>query len=119
MPTFINLAHASYPKMFNGNTITPLVGTDMLPALTGRKSSLHDYMYWEHQGNRAVRRKNWKAVWDQDARKWELYDIATDRVERNDMAERQPKVLRRLVDKWNQWSLSTNVLVPFPSDYRH
>ena len=119
MPTFINLAHASYPKMFNGNTITPLVGTDMLPALTGRKSSLHDYMYWEHQGNRAVRWKNWKAVWDQDARKWELYDIATDRVERNDMAERQPKVLRRLVDKWNQWSLSTNVLVPFPSDYRH
>ncbi len=67
---------ATYPSTFhNGNKIHPLVGTDLMPAIKGKVSSIHEYMYWEHQGNRAVRWKNWKAVWDQEGKVWELYDI--------------------------------------------
>ena len=72
MPTILNVTGATYPSTFhNGNKIHPLVGTDLMPAIKGKVSSIHEYMYWEHQGNRAVRWKNWKAVWDQEGKVWE------------------------------------------------
>ena len=54
MPTILNVTGATYPSTFhNGNKIHPLVGTDLMPAIKGKVSSIHEYMYWEHQGNRA------------------------------------------------------------------
>ena len=85
------------PSTFhNGNKIHPLVGTDLMPAIKGKVSSIHEYMYWEHQGNRAVRWKNWKAVWDQEGKVWELYDIGKDRVEACDLSAVHPDILKQM-----------------------
>ncbi|MGN0188852.1 MAG: sulfatase-like hydrolase/transferase, partial [Candidatus Cryptobacteroides sp.] len=114
MPTILKAAGAEYPSEFNGNTIQPMVGKDFMPAIKGKKKYLHDYMYWEHQGNRAVRWKDWKAVWDQEGKVWELYDIGHDRTECDNIAEDHKKILAKLTAKWDKWAEKTNVLIPFP-----
>ncbi len=115
MPTILNVSGASYPQTFhNGNKIQPLVGTDLMPAIKGETSSIHEYMYWEHQGNRAVRWKNWKAVWDQEGKVWELYDIENDRTESHNLSQSKPEILKQLTEKWNVWAEETHVLIPFP-----
>lgn len=65
-----------------------------MPAIKGEASSIHEYMYWEHQGNRDARWKNWKAVWDQEEKAWELYDIGKDRVEAFDVSDSHPDILK-------------------------
>ena len=100
MPTILNVTGATYPSTFhNGNKIHPLVGTDLMPAIKGKVSSIHEYMYWEHQGNRAVRWKNWK-----------------DRVEACDLSAVHPDILKQLSDKWAVWAAETKVLIPFPNN---
>lgn len=116
MPTILNAAGAKYPKEFNGNRIHPMTGKDFMPAVKGKKKQIHDYMFWEHQGNRAVRWKDWKAVWDQDGKTWELYNIADDRTERNDLSKSHSNILKRLTSEWDKWAEKTGVLVPFPEE---
>lgn len=116
MPTLISVANAKYPKEFKGNEIKPLVGSDMMPIFKGEKHFLHEYMFWEHQGNRAVRWENWKAVWDQEGKRWELYDIDSDRIESNDLSGVAPDILSRLSKKWENWSKDIKVLIPFPEN---
>lgn len=113
MPTLIDIAEAEYPKKYNGNDIKPLVGKSMMHVITGKTSGLHDYMFWEHQGNRAVRWKNWKAVWDQEGKVWELYDISSDRTETKNLASEHNDILNKLSSKWNKWAKKNNVMVPF------
>lgn len=103
---------------YGGEILTPntMAGKDFMPAVKGKKKQLHDYIYWEHQGNRAVRWKDWKAVWDQDGKVWELYNIAEDRTECNNVAKDHKKILDRLTAKWDKWAEDTNVLIPFPGE---
>lgn len=116
MPTILNVAGAEYPSEFNGNAIHPMAGKDFMPVVEGKKKKLHDYIYWEHQGNRAVRWKDWKAVWDQNGKVWELYNIAEDRTECNNLAEDHKKILDKLTAKWDKWAEKTHVLIPFPGE---
>ncbi len=115
MPTLISVAKAKYPKEYDGNKIQPLVGKNIMPAIRGEKKTIHDYMYWEHQGNRAIRWKNWKAVWDQVGKTWELYDIDNDRIESKNLSTVSPKILNKLTKKWDKWAEDTKVLIPFPN----
>lgn len=83
MPTVLEATGAAYPETYHGgNKIHPLVGTSLFPAITEKVPSLHEYMYWEHQGNRAIRYGNWKAIRDEAGTEWELYDIVKDRTEK-------------------------------------
>ena len=115
MPTILNVTGATYPSTFhNGNKIHPLVGTDLMPAIKGKVSSIHEYMYWEHQNNRAIRWGNWKAIRDEKGKEWELYDVVKDRTERNNLAEQHPEVLTKLVAEWEKWANANFVLPKHP-----
>lgn len=104
MPTFIEVAKAKYPSEYKGNTIYPLSGRSLAPVFAGAKLADHQYMYWEHEGNQAVRKGNWKAVKGNQMSNWELYDLSTDRAEENNIANRYPDVLKDLISHWNNWS---------------
>ena len=60
-------------------------------------------LFWEHEGNRAVRDGKWKLVALQGG-PWKLYDIEADRTEMNDLAPQQPEIVARLVKAWDQWA---------------
>ena len=97
MATCVDVAGARYPS-----GVLPMEGRSLVPAFHGNPVHRSDALYWEHEGNRAVRDGNWKLV-SRHPDRWELYDMAADRSERNDLSAREPATaarLARLHDKW-------------------
>jgi arylsulfatase len=103
MPTVIEITGATYPREVKGQTIQPLEGVSLRPAFVGGPLRRTGPIFWEHEGNRAVRSGNWKLVsaYPDD---WELYDMAADRVERNNLASRHPDTVRALAAEWKAWA---------------
>ena len=61
-------------------------------------------LFFEHEGNRAVRRGNWKLVWINYLKQWELYDIDKDRTESHDRADEFPELVSELEQLWLSWA---------------
>lgn len=102
LPTLIDLAHASYPAEYNGNKIQPLEGVSIKPAFTGKNIGRKNPIFWEHEGNRAIREGKWKLVAERSER-WQLYDLEKDRSELKDVSRQYPKVAADLETKYNAW----------------
>jgi arylsulfatase len=69
----------------------------------------HGAMYWEHEGNRAVRHGRWKLV-SRYPDRWELYDIEADRSELHDLAAQQPEVVKEMTAMYDAWALKVGVV---------
>ena len=108
MATVTAVTGARYPNEYHGHAIQPMEGVSLRAALDGRPLTRPHSLFWEHEGNRAVRSGNWKIV-SVYPDSWELYDIAADRVERNNVAARHPDIVKRLSDAWDAWAKRTNV----------
>jgi arylsulfatase A-like enzyme len=109
MATCVDLAEADYPAEFNGKPIVPLEGKSLRPILETGTREGHDALFWDHQGNRAVRMRNWKLVSlysraDSDYTPWELYDIDADRSELNDLASKMPDRVTDMEAAWMDWA---------------
>jgi arylsulfatase len=90
-------------------------GRSLLPVFRG-ESLGERTLYWEHEGNRAVRRGKWKLVSKHDPRVslgWELYDLEADRTEMNNLAPFQPERVRELEGLYEKWAARCGVL-PWP-----
>ena len=66
-------------------------------------------LYWEHEGNKAVRRGRWKLVCKFPG-EWELYDIEADRTETRDRAAAEPQVVEELAGLYQAWAERCNVV---------
>lgn len=104
MATCVDVGQAPYPRKFRGEPITPLEGKSLRPVFEGRQRTGYGELYWEHEGNRAVRQGKWKLV-SRYPDRWELYDLEADRTEMNDLAAQHPakvEELSRLYERWAQ-----------------
>jgi arylsulfatase A-like enzyme len=111
MPTFVELAKAKYPTTFKTKSIKPMEGESLLPILEGKKRRNRTPIFWEHEGNRAVRVDQWKLV-SRYPNPWELYDTETDRTELHNLAETQPEKVKDLSKLYEQWAQRCNVVPP-------
>ncbi|MBD3265583.1 sulfatase-like hydrolase/transferase, partial [bacterium] len=102
MATCCDIAGAVYPKTYNGNDILPLQGKSLLPVLQGKQRKGHDELFWEHQGNQAIRQGKWKLVRKHKS-DWALYDLVKDRTELNDLASRYPERVASMREKYKNW----------------
>jgi arylsulfatase A-like enzyme len=109
MATCLDLAQAKYPEVFGGFPIKPLRGVSLRSAIEGRKLTRTEPLFWEHEGNRAVRNGKWKLV-AKENKPWELYDMELDRTERNNLADQQAEILRDLAAKWDAYAQRSDVL---------
>jgi arylsulfatase len=125
MATCADLGGASYPEEFKGNKIHPLAGASLAPSFENRPLD-KEFLYWEHEGNRAIRKGKWKLVsrachWPHDHEEhdtlppglWELYDLEADRTENNNLASQYPDMVNELATEWQAWAEGVNA-VPKP-----
>jgi len=102
MATCLDVAGAAYPSRRNGLDIPPLEGYSLTPNWQGENIE-RKTLYWEHEGNRAVRRNKWKLVCKYPG-PWELYDMEADRTELNDLSDQYPDVVQELSDLHDVWA---------------
>ncbi len=112
---------ARWPARLRAGTVSSRVGhvIDLLPTcleaagsrfppLEGRNIFRSDpveprTLFWEHEGNRAVRRGPWKLVAVHGG-PWELYDLDSDRTERSNLAADRPDLVGDLSSLYDRWA---------------
>jgi arylsulfatase A-like enzyme len=88
---------------------TDIDGVDLLPHLTGEKTTTpHSALYWRFGPQKAIRRGDWKLVdWrDFDKKEnsgWQLYNLSQDIGEQHDLASTNPQLVAELSGAWNEW----------------
>ena len=112
MATCVDVAGASYPAERAGRAVQPMEGRSLRPAFAGRPIA-REALFWEHEGNRALRVGDWKLVAKDPAGPWELYDLKRDRTEMRDLASSQPDRVREMASTWDRWARRTHA-VPWP-----
>lgn len=110
MSTCVELSGVTYPTLFAGMPIKPMEGKSLNPAFRGVPlTPAPRPIFWEHEGNRAVREGDWKLVAKAN-QPWELYRISTDRTEFKNLASTHPERVRELSVKWDDYARRANVL---------
>jgi arylsulfatase len=112
LPTILDATGATYPARFSGNTITPMEGTSLLPAMRG-KSLPERSIGFDHQAAHALRQGDWKLVWSKRMPReieWELYNLAEDRCETNDLAKTHPERVEKMAAEWEKWARRVGVI---------
>jgi arylsulfatase len=119
MATLADIAGATYPKEFEGHAIPPMEGRSLQPAFANQPLQERDALFWEHEGNAAVREVDWKLVRRDFDGAWELYDLKGDRTELHNLAATQPDRAKEMLAKWEIWAKRTHVLPApkYPADY--
>jgi arylsulfatase A-like enzyme len=100
-PTILELAGGRWPETFGGKPVPPPPGKSLVPALARDGSVAHDYFWWYHIGNRAIRVGDWKLV-AADRSPWELYDLRSDRSESSNLAAEHRDKVKELEAEWTK-----------------
>jgi len=112
MSTCLDLAKISYPKIYNGKQITPTTGLSLVPIFQKKNRNGHDALYFEHEGNRAIRQGDWKLVSEYPENQWHLYHLTNDRAEQNNLAKKYPDQVKKMTDLYEKWAIYIGV-IPF------
>jgi arylsulfatase len=102
MPTILDVAGAAYPKRYHEREIIPAEGGSLMPALKGQ-SFERGPVFWEHEGNRAVRLGDFKLIAAHNE-PWQLYNLSTDRTELNDLSRENPEKVAELQKLYANWA---------------
>ena len=106
-PTVYDILNLEFPTQYRGAVQMPIHGISMAYTFDQahaptRKTTQH----FELMGDRAIWHRGWKAVAhhskgaDFDADSWELYHLDTDFAEIENLAQREPHRLTKLVELW-------------------
>jgi arylsulfatase A-like enzyme len=102
MATVLEITGARYATSYPGRDPLPLEGTSMLPTWRGDPTGDRT-LYFEHEGNAAVRRGTWKLVRKYPGA-WELFNLSHDRTELNDLATEHPDIVTELAAAYEKWA---------------
>jgi len=108
MATLADVTGADYPTEHNGSAILPMEGVSLVPAFTDEAEE-RGPMFWEHEGNAAVRDGDWKLVRQGGSGAWELFNLAEDRTEMDNLIETHSARAAQLERLWLDWAERCNV----------
>lgn len=123
MPTLLDIAGAVYPDSYKGKDLPPLIGKSWKKVLSGEAESPRspqEYIAWELFGNRALRQGDWKLRWEftpLGKSEWELFNVAMDPAERNDLASTYPGKVDEMLKLWDDYVSTNNVILPSRSPF--
>ena len=128
MPTLLELADIDHPGTeYKDREVVSMKGKSMLSVLQAKEPKVHgdDYVIgWELFTKRAIRKGNWKIIYEPfhevleprvagiktDA--WQLYNLAEDPSELNDLSEINPEILEEMISYWQEYVTETNLIIP-------
>lgn len=108
MATVLDITETPYPRQWPARDVAPLEGHSLRPAFAKEQAS-RPPMFWEHEGNAAVRIGQWKLVRDYP-KPWELYDMEADRTELHDLAAKHPERVRDMAAQYEAWAKRCGVI---------
>jgi len=123
MATCVDICGLNYPTNYNNNKISPYEGVSLKPAFSNKKLN-REFIFWEHESNRALRMGKWKLVSKtkkmmqftaEDNKNWELYNLENDPTETKNLAELYPKQVEKMKTIWEKEALRI-MAKPWPWD---
>ena len=103
MAICLEVTGADYPQEFRGEAVPEMVGLSFLPQLQGESAPPDRWLFWEHEGNKAVRRGSWKLV-KRHKQEWELYDLSKDPTELNNHSTLHPDKMAEMTAAYESWA---------------
>ncbi len=94
LPTMVDLAGGSAPRGVAGRSLAPAFQKD--------GAAPHNFLYFNHNDNRALRIGNRKLLATGKTGAWELYDMATDRSEQHNLANAKADTVRAMANQWQK-----------------
>ena len=110
VPTVLEATGGQRLSEWQGDKLPAPPGKSLLPAFAKDNSVAHDFLWWLHEGNRALRVGDYKIVADNNA-PWELYDLSTDRNESINLAAQQPERVKEMAAIWQKQTDETTALM--------
>jgi len=103
VPTLLELAGGAVGDRAQGAQAPPLPGKSLAPAFARDGAVQRDFLFFHHEGNRALRMGDWKLVSAQeDNDTWELFDLRTDRGETANLAPNHPNRVQEMEAAWKR-----------------
>lgn len=102
LPTVVHLAGGTLPEQWRDEPVPKKPGLSLVPLWTKDAPLERECLWWRHEGNRAIRVGDWKLVAAGKAARWELYNLASDRGEQQDLAEKMPEKAKELAGLWER-----------------
>jgi arylsulfatase len=109
VPTIFDVLGIEKPTQWDGEPIPPAPGRSLLPAFAEDVTLDRDFIWWLHEGNRAIRAGDWKLV-AAKGDPWELYDLRSDRAETQNLATARSDKAQELAAVWDRQLEQTNHL---------
>lgn len=110
VPTVLEITGTTRPATVNNQPVPALPGKSLSPAFQTDNAVSRDYLWWLHEGNRALREGDWKIVAAGENSPWELYDVGHDRGEQHNLAETHPDKVQHLAAMWEKHTAMTREL---------
>jgi len=116
-PTVLEIAHAKYPGSRGSERTRPMLGESMVSYLAGKATTVHDANYatgLEQAGRAYFRKGNWKIVNLEGPHReatFQLFDVAVDPGETNNLAERLPEKFSEMMEGWRQFRRSNDIRI--------
>lgn len=114
LPTLADIASCEIPTTYPGRELRPVSGVSLKPIFEGESLGKRPPIHLQFQTDRGLRLDDWKLVSFSGAQ-WELYNLAADRAENNNLAEFEPDKLAEMIEIW--MDMAKNEL-HFPEKFR-
>lgn len=120
-PTILTAANISIPRkpyVYQGIERAPMRGKSFISLFKNPKTRIHDVdtvFATELFGRRAVRMDNWKIILEEipwGRERWELFNLAEDPGETNDLSSNFPQIVARLNAHWEEYVKDVGVVLP-------
>lgn len=117
LPTFLDIAGTSHPgTSYKGRDVLPVQGESLWPVLNGDAEEFHsdDYVAgWEMLGTAAVTQGDWKLLKAKPPfgeMQFQLYNLADDPGEVNDLSQTHPDKFKQMMSVWDRYVEENGVI---------
>jgi arylsulfatase len=100
VPTILEATGASRIERWEGKPVPASPGKSLVPVFSRDGTIERDFLWWLHEGNRALRVGDWKIVAAGTAGPWKLYDLTSERSESRNLAQENGAKVAELEAIW-------------------